>query len=95
MRIASTPDGSTLVYALMHEKKLAFANPKQRRQTDYLIVPGQLVSCHVSQDGKLAFASAEEDDTIFVISIPAKKIVGKIRVPQGSGPDPVLDYTLP
>jgi YVTN family beta-propeller protein len=95
VRIASTPDGSTLVYALMHEKKLAFASPKQRRQTDYVIVPGQLVSCHVSQDGKLAFASAEEDDTIFVISIPAKKIVGKIRVPQGSGPDPMLDYTLP
>jgi YVTN family beta-propeller protein len=94
VRIAITPDGSTLVYALTHEKKLAFADPKQRRQTDYVIVPGQLVSCNVSQDGKRAFASAEEADTIYVISIPAKKVVAQIRVAQGSGPDPVADYTI-
>jgi YVTN family beta-propeller protein len=95
VRIAITPDGSTLVYALMHEKKLAFADPKQRRQTDYMIVPGQLVSCNVSQDGKLAFTSAEEAVTIFVISIPARKVITKIKLAQGSGPDPVMDYKLP
>jgi YVTN family beta-propeller protein len=95
VRIALTPDGATLVYALMHEKKLAFADPRRRRQTDYVIVPGQLVSCNVSQDGRLAFASDEEADTIYVISIPAKKVVGKIKAAHGSGPDPVVDYTFP
>ena len=95
VRIAITPDGNTLVYALMHEKKVAFARPKERRQTDYLIVPGQLVSCNLSQDGKLAFVSDEEADTVFVISIPEKKIVRTFKVAAASGPDPVVAYPLP
>ena len=95
VRIAITPDGNTLVYALMHEKKVGFASPRERRQTDYMIVPGQLVSCNISQDGKLAFVSDEEADTIFVISIPEKKIVAKFHVAAGSAPDPVVNYMLP
>lgn len=91
VRIALTPDGSTLVYALMHERRIAFADPKQRRQTDYVLVPGEPVSCTLSHDGKLAFASAETSDTVYVISVATKKIVGELKMPQGSGPDPVFD----
>lgn len=91
VRIALTPDGGKLVYALMHEKKVAFADPKLRTQTDYVIVPGEPVSCTLSQDGKFAFASAETSDVIYVIDIAAKKIAREIRMAKGSGPDPVLD----
>lgn len=91
VRIALTPDGSTLVYALMHEKKVAFADPKQRKQTGYVIVPGEPISCTLSHDGKLAFVSAETSDTIYMIDIAARKISGEIKLAKGSGPDPVLD----
>lgn len=91
VRIGITPDGKTLVYALMHERKVAFADLKQRLQSDYLIVPGEPVSCHLSRDGKLAFVSTETTDTIYVISVPDKKIVGEIKTPKGSAPDPVVD----
>ena len=90
VRIALTPDGNTLVYALMHEKKVAFADPRARRQTDYVIVPGQPVSCTLSHDGRLAFASAEENDTVYIISVADKKIVGEIKTAKGAGPDPVF-----
>ena len=91
VRIGLTPDGATLVYALMHERKVAFADPKTRQQTGYVIVPGEPVSCHVSKDGKFAFVSTETTDTIYIISIAAKKITGEIKTPQGSAPDPVTD----
>lgn len=93
VRIAITPDGSWLVYALMHENKVAFANPKTREQTDYLLLPNPPVSCTLSYDGKFAFASADEQDRVYVISIAEKKIVREIKTPEGAGPDPV--YSIP
>lgn len=93
VRIALTPDGGTLVYALMHDKKLAFADPKQRMETDHVIIPGEPVSCSLSQSGMLAFTSSETTDTVYIVSIATKKIVGEIKLPQGSGPDPVLQLT--
>jgi YVTN family beta-propeller protein len=93
VRIALTPDGRTLVYALMHDKKLAFADPKQRIETDHVIIPGEPVSCSLSEDGKLAFTSSETTDMVYIVSIATKKIVGEIKPPPGSGPDPVLQLT--
>lgn len=91
VRIALTPDGGTLVYSAMHERKVAFADPKQRKQVDYLLVPGEPVSCHLSRDGKLAFVSTETTDTVYVISVADRKIVGEIKTGEGSAPDPVTD----
>lgn len=92
VRIALTPDGKTLVYALMHEKKVAFADPVTRRQTDYVLLPHEPVSLTVSRDGKLAFASAEEAGIVYLVSISEKKIAGEIKTEKGAGPDPVRDY---
>jgi hypothetical protein len=74
----------------MHEKKVAFADPATRRQTGYVIIPGEPVSCSVSRDGKLAFASSESTDTVYIISIADKKIAAEIKTPKGAGPDPVI-----
>jgi YVTN family beta-propeller protein len=95
VRIALTPDGNTLVYALMHDKKIGFADARGRRETGYVIVPGQPVSCTLSQDGKLAFASAEENDTVYIISVAERKIVGEIKTAKGAGPDPVFAMPRP
>ena len=52
---------------------------------------GDPVSLHLSADGKLAFASAEEMDLVYRLSVPDLKIVGSFRMPKGSAPDPVLE----
>jgi YVTN family beta-propeller protein len=89
-RIAMTPDG-TLVYSMSVEKKIGFANPVTRRQLNYLLLPNNPMSCTLSADGSLAFASAEAQDTIYVVSVKDRKIKSEIRTPQGAGPDPVLE----
>lgn len=91
VRIALTPDGSTLVYALMHERKVGFADPRTRRQTDYVLLPNNPVSCTLSHDGRLAFLSAEEQDEVYIVSVKDRKLVGSIKTAKGAGPDPVED----
>ena len=95
VRIALTPDGSTLVYALMHERKAAFADPGGRRQTDYVLLPNNPVSCTLSHDGQLAFLSAEEQDEVFIVSVKDRKLVGSIKTAKGAGPDPVETVDVP
>jgi YVTN family beta-propeller protein len=92
-RVALTPDGATLVYSMQAEKKIGFADPKTRRQLDYVLLPNEPVSCTLSRDGSLAFASAENQDTVYIVSVKGRKIVGEIRTAKGAAPDPVLDFT--
>jgi YVTN family beta-propeller protein len=94
VRIALTPDGKTLVYALMHDKKVGLADPKARRQIDYVGLPASPVSLELSPDGTHAFASAEESDTVYVISIAQKRIIQDIHTAPGTGPDPVFQIAL-
>ena len=91
VRIAVAPSGD-LVYACMGDKRVGFADPRTRTQTGYVLVPGPPVSLTLSRDGKLAFASAEDIDTVYVISVPDRKIVREIRTEKGAAPDPVLEY---
>ena len=54
---------------------------------------GPLVSMSVSPDGKLALVSAE--DTLFVVSIPDRKLLRQFKTPKGAAPKPVLVFTAP
>lgn len=90
VRIGITPDGATLVYALMHDQKIEFADVARRRPIAQVGVEGSPVSLTVSQDGKYAFASAEEKDTVFVISVPERKLIRSFKTAQGAGPDPAV-----
>jgi len=95
VRIARTPDGRQLVYALMHESKIEFADPVSLKVLGQAPLPaGPVVSLNVSQDGKLAFASAEERDTVFVVSIAGRKLVRQFQTAPGAAPDPVLSVRL-
>ncbi len=91
VRVALTPDGATLVFAMMHDKKIGLASPSERRQTGYVLLPDTPVSLTLSHDGQFAFTSAEEHDTVYVISLKQRKIVAEIKTASGSGPDPVFD----
>lgn len=95
VRIAITPDGSTLVYALMHDRKIEFADLARRRAVAQVAVDGQPISMAVSADGKLAFAAAEEQDRVFVISVPERKLVRTFETAKGAGPDALALVTIP
>lgn len=94
VRIARTPDGKSVIFACMHDEVVEFADTatlKVTGRTEKL--PGPLVSLTVSPDGKYAFASAEERDIVYVISIADRKLLKKLQLPKESHPDPV--FALP
>jgi DNA-binding beta-propeller fold protein YncE len=91
VRMAMTPDGKRLVYALYHENFIEVADPRAKRVVSRIAQPDHVVSLNLSRDGKLAFASAEDKDTVFVVSLPEQKVVRTIHTASGSGPDPVVE----
>jgi YVTN family beta-propeller protein len=91
VRIAITPNGRQIVYACMHDEVVEFADTQTRKvigRTNKL--PGPLVSLTLSPDGRLAFASAEERDTVYIISVSDRKLVRQLTLPKGAHPDPVM-----
>ncbi len=94
VRVAVTPDGKMLVYALLHDSHVEFADPKSRRVLGRVALTGKPVSLTLSPDGKLAYASAEEGDTVFVISVAEQRVLRSFKTPAGSGPDPVFHLTV-
>ncbi len=91
VRIGLTPDGRRLVYALLHDQAIEIADPAARKVTAQVKLGDRLVSLGISPDGRRAFASAEENDTVYVVSIPEGKLLRTIKTPPGSAPDPVLE----
>lgn len=94
VRLAVTPDGRTLVYALMNDNRIGFADTETRRQTAFIQVEGQPISMSITADGKTALASAEEADTVYLISVPERKLIGQFKTEKGAGPDPAVLVTL-
>jgi YVTN family beta-propeller protein len=89
-RIAVTPDGSTLVYNLQAGEAVGFADIRSGKQIASVPLGGKPLSLLMAPDGRLAYAGVQDQDKIFVISVPERKIVRVIDTPKGSGPDPAL-----
>ena len=85
-----TPDGSMAVYALYHERAVGFADLTTGKEVKVVPLNGQPVSLDLSHDGRSAFASAQDSDTVYVLSIAERKVVHAIKTPPGDHPDPVL-----
>ncbi len=90
VRVAVTPDGNTLVYALIHDKAVGFADVKTRMETATVPLAGNPVSLSLSPDGELAFASAQDIDTTYVVSVKDRRIVREIKTAEGARPDPAI-----
>lgn len=90
VRVKVTPEGSTLVYALYHDNAVGFADVASGKEVKVVPLGGQPVSLDLSHDGKYAFASAQDIDTVYVLSIAERKISHTIKTPEGDHPDPVL-----
>ncbi len=95
VRVAITPDGKSLIYACMRGHYLEFADLELRRPVARLAVDGEPISISVSKDGKYALAAVEQKDAVYVIELPARRLVKKFQVEKGAAPDPVLMVTLP
>ncbi len=93
VRLGITPDDRTLVYALLEGRKIGFADARSRKVIAEIPVPHRLVSLNLSPAGKLAFASAQWDDTVYVVSVPEQKVVRVLKTLPGGGPDPALEIS--
>jgi YVTN family beta-propeller protein len=89
-RVAVTPDGKMLVYNLQPGEGVGFADIAAQKEISTIPLGGRPLSLTMSADGALAYAGVQDQDKVFVISVPEKKIVRVIQTPKGSGPDPAL-----
>ena len=87
-RVALTPDGRTLVYNLIDG--IGFADIVTNKQVSKIDLGGRPLSLTMTHDGKRAFAGVQDQDKVFVIDIPGRKVSSVVELPKGSGPDPVI-----
>lgn len=89
-RVALTPDGRTLVYNLQGDLAIGFADTQTRKQTGTLDIKGRSLSLTMTRDGKRAYAGVQDQDKVFEIDVPGRKVIRVIDLPKQSGPDPVI-----
>lgn len=93
VRIDITPDGRYAVYGLLNEKAIEWmetATGKIAGRVDLPAPIGQIVSLHLSHDGQYAYASNENLDRVYQVSLKDKKIVRMFETPKGYAPDPAV-----
>ena len=90
VRVGVTPDGGTVVYALMHDQAMGFADAKTRKELATVALGGNPVSLHLSPDGRFAFASAQDIQTVYVVSVAERKVAHEIRTADDMFPDAVM-----
>ncbi|MEK7405144.1 MAG: hypothetical protein AAB225_08550 [Acidobacteriota bacterium] len=89
-RIALTPDGKTLIYNLQAGEAVGFADVATKKQTAMVPLGGRPLSLTMSPDGRTAYAGVQDQDKVFVVSVPGRKVIRVIGTPKGAGPDPAL-----
>jgi len=90
VRMKVTPDGM-LVYALLHDNAVGIADAATRKEVAVVPLEGMPVSLDLSHDGKYAYASAQDDDTVHVVSVTGRQVIRKIKTPSKMFPDPVME----
>jgi len=93
VRIALTPDQKTLVYGLLDERAVEWIDVGSGRVAGKTEMPaelGQIVSLHLSHDGKTAYTANENMDIVYTVSIPQGKILRTFKTAKGHSPDPVV-----
>jgi DNA-binding beta-propeller fold protein YncE len=90
VRVAIAADGKTALAALQLDRAISFSNTVTMKEEKVIPLPGSPVSMTLSTDRKLAYCSIQEQDTVYVISVGARRILRSFRTPEHAGPDPVL-----
>jgi YVTN family beta-propeller protein len=89
-RIALTPDAKTMVYNLQEDQGVGFLDVATGRQTAVVPLGGRPLSLTMSRDGKSVFSGVQDQDKVFVISVPERKILRVFQTPKDAGPDPAI-----
>ena len=89
VRVGLAENDRTLIYACIGDRQMGFADVASRKQTHLVALDGAPVSLHTSPDGRFAFAGAQEQDTVYVVSIADRKMFRRFKTAAGAGPDPV------
>lgn len=89
-RVAVSPDGRTLVFNLQFEPGVGIADVAIGKQMAQIPLSGRPLSLTMTKDGRWAFAGVQDQDKVFVISVPDRSIERVIQLPKGSGPDPAI-----
>ena len=90
VRVAISRDGKTALSALQLDHAISFANTATLKEEKVIPLPGSPVSMTLSADGKSAYTSVQDLDTVFEISIAERRILRSFKTPPHSGPDPVM-----
>lgn len=93
VRIALTPDQRHIVYGLLDERGVEWAEVATGKIAGRVDLPaalGQIVSLHLSQDGRTAYAANENMDIVYAVSLPEKRIQHSFKTAKGHSPDPVV-----
>lgn len=83
-----------LVSASSPRTGISFVNTSTLETINHIEIPYTLFSIHVSENEEYAYASAEEQNIVYVIDIPSRKIIRKFKVAEGIRPDPVQSFML-
>ena len=95
VRVGLSPDGKYAIYGMINAMKVGFADLEARKEVALVDLGGPLVSLHTSPDGRWAYTAAQDDDTVFVISIADRRLHTTFKTADGAGPDPVQQITVP
>jgi YVTN family beta-propeller protein len=93
VRIALTPDERFAVFGLLDERGVEWIDTRAGKVAGRVDLPaelGQIVSLHLSHDGRIAYAANENMDTVYQVSLAEKRIVHTFKTAKGHAPDPVV-----
>lgn len=94
VRIALTPDEKYAVYGLLGGQAVEWIDTATGQIAGHVKLDtegAEIVSLNLSPDGGTAYAAAQDSDLVFGVSLATKSVVKRIKLPAGSGPDPVFE----
>ena len=89
-----SPGVRHVVYGLLDEKAIGWTDTKTGKIVGRVDLPaplGQIVSLHLSPDGKLAYAADENMDHVYAVDLASRRIVKNWLLPKGYGPGPAME----
>jgi len=90
-RVRLVEGDRSLVYSLVHDRGVGFADTVTRSETHRISLDGSPVSLQVSHDRLWAFTAAQNEDSLYVISVPERSVTARFKTALGAGPDPMLE----
>jgi YVTN family beta-propeller protein len=90
-RVKLTPDERHLVYTLVHDNQIGFADVATLSQVATITLDGSPVSLQLSSDGARVLTASQDTDEVYVISVADRRVITRFKTEAGAGPDPVLE----